>query len=108
MENIFQLLNSEVLMGEKETPSKLYVKWDSKKVQYITTDVDGSNHKYFESTVHPENLTDEQRERVLDYVLSDYVEGEIVNFNDLFLQMEFVKETAPFEHYTLVEQWLNY
>ena len=62
----FQLLSSELLMGDEERPTKLYVQWDNEKVRYITTDLDGSNHQYFESTKHPEQLTDEEATEAID------------------------------------------
>ena len=106
--NIFQLLSNDLLLGDEERPSKLYVKWDNKKVEYVTTDLDGSNHQYFESTIHPENLNEEQRFRVLNYCLSSFDKDEIVNYNDLFLQNEFITEANIFENYELSEEWLNY
>lgn len=105
---VFQLLSSELLMGDEERPTKLYVQWDNEKVRYITTDLDGSNHQYFESTKHPEQLTDEERHRVLSYCLSSFNKDEIVNYNDLFLQGEFITEANIFKNYTLSEEWLNF
>jgi hypothetical protein len=101
MKTLYQLLNSSLLMGEEEKESKLYFKWNNKKVYYITTDLDGSNHQYFESTKHPEELSDEERYRVLNYCLSDFYKDEIVNYNDLFLQNEFIIESI------LTDEWLN-
>lgn len=105
---IFQLLNENLLLGDNETQSKLYVHWDTNKVRYITTDMDGSNHQYFESTIHPEQLTDEQRYKVLSYCLSSFDKDEIVNYNDLFLQNEFIIESNIFKNYLLENEWLNY
>ena len=103
----FRLLNNEILLGENENPSKLYVHWDKDKVRYITTDIDGSNHNYFESVVMPENLTDEQRHRVLNYCLSNFDKDEIVNYNDLFLQNEFITEANIFKNYSLTDEWMD-
>lgn len=105
--NIYQLLNSSILYGEKEEKSKLYVKWDNDKVFYITTDLNNTNHKYFESTKHPENLTDEERHRVLKYCLGRFDKDEIVNYNDLFLQGEFIINSNTPNDYVLSEEWLN-
>lgn len=107
-EVIFQLLNSELLLGDNETPSKLYVNWNNEKISYITTDLDGNNHQYFESTIRPEKLNDEQRYRILKYCLSNFDKDEIVNYNDLFLQNEFIIEANIFQNYSLSEEWLNY
>jgi hypothetical protein len=104
---IFQLLNNEVLLGDNETPAKLYVQWDNNTVRYITVD-ENNNVLFYESTKHPQDLTDEERHRVLSYCLSSFDKDEIVNYNDLFLQFEFVEETEQFEEYSLSEEWLNY
>lgn len=110
MKKVYQLLNSDLLLGDKEVESKLYVNWDENKVFYITTDLNGENHQYFESTKHPENLTNEERFRVLDYCLgnNNYDKDEIVNYNDLFLQSEFIKQSQTLKEYSLSEEWLNY
>jgi hypothetical protein len=102
---IYQLLNTEIELSSNEEPSKLYVNWDNDKVRYITTDLDGNNHQYFESTVHPEKLNKEQRHRVLYYCLSAFDENEIVNYNDLFLQNEFITESNRPKKYSLTEEW---
>jgi len=103
---IFQLLSVDLLLGDNETPSKLYVNWNNEVVNYIITDMDGSNHQYFQSTIHPEKLTDEQRHRILSYCLSSFNDNEIVNYNDLFLQGEFITEANIFKNYTLTDEWL--
>ena len=107
MENVYQLLSTDLLFGEEEIQSKLYVNWDNDKVFYITTDLDGSNHKYFESIKHPEQLTDEERQRVLKYCLGTFDKDEIVNYNDLFLQGEFITDSNIPKEYSLSEEWLN-
>lgn len=104
---VFQLLNSEIELGDNDVTSKLYVNWDSEKVRYITTNKDGSNHNYFESTIHPENLNADQRNRVLAYCLATFDKDEIVNYNDLFSQNEFIVEANIFRDYKLTEEWLN-
>ena len=91
MNMIYQLLNSEIELGDNETPSKLYVNWDNDKVRYITTDFDGTNHQYFESTVHPEKLNKEQRHRVLHYCLSDFDDDEIVNYKTYSFKMNLLQ-----------------
>lgn len=88
-------------MAGDDTTSKLYVNWDTEKVRYIVTDPSGGNHRYFESIVHPENLSREQRHRVLNYCLGAFHEDEIVNYNDLFLQGEFIKEGVLPKAYAL-------
>ena len=109
MENtLFQLLSTDLLLGDNETLSKLYVWWNNEKVLYITTNVDGSNHQYFESTKHPEKLTSDERYRVLSSVLSTFDKDEIVNYKDLFLQNEFITESNIPNKYTLSEEWLTY
>ncbi len=102
----FRLLNNEVLLGDNEIPSKLYVNWNTNVVNYIVTDMDGTNHQYFQSTIHPEKLTSEQRYKVLSYCLSAFNEDEIVNYNDLFLQGEFITEANIFKNYILTDEWL--
>jgi hypothetical protein len=102
---IYQLLNSEIELGDNETPSKLYVNWDNDKVRYVTTDLDGTNHQYFESTVHSEKLNKEQRYRVLRYCLSVFDENEIVDHNDLFLQNEFIVESNIPKKYSLTDEY---
>lgn len=104
---IFQLLNTDILVGDNEKPTKLYVNWDNNQVRYITTDQDNTNHKCFVLTKHPEKLTDEERHRVLEYCLGTFEKDEIVNYNDLFLQSEFIEECNTFDNYTLTEEWLN-
>jgi len=103
---IYQLLNSEIELGDSDITSKLYVNWDNKQVRYITTDADGSNHQYFESTIHPEKLDKEQRHRVLKYCLASFDDDEIVNYKDLFLQNEFITEANIPKNYELTEEWL--
>lgn len=104
---IFQLLNTEILVGDNETPTKLYVNWDNNEVRYITTDQDNTNHQYFVSTKHPEKLNEDERWRVLEYCLGRFDADEVVNYNDLFLQNEFIKESNIFKNYTLTEEWFN-
>jgi hypothetical protein len=105
---IYQLMSTDLLMGDEETLSKLYVHWDNKMVRYITTDFDGANHQYFNSTKHPEDLTEDERYRVLSCTLSKFDKDEIVNYNDLFLQGEFIETSNIPKNYTLSEEWLNY
>ena len=99
----FRLISDTLELGENGTPSNLYARWDTEKVQFITTDLNGSNHNFFESTKHPEKLTEEERHRVLDYVLGhgSYPKDEIVNYNDLFLQGEFITEANIPQNYIL-------
>jgi hypothetical protein len=94
-------------MGDEERPSKLYVSWDTSKVRYVSTDADGTNHQYFESTKHPEKLSSEERDRVLRYTLARFSEDEIVNYNDLFLQNEFITVSNIPKNYVLSEEWIN-
>lgn len=101
---IYQLLNREIELGDNGTLSKLYVNSDNDKVRYITTDIDGTNHQYFESTIHPEKLNKEQRYRVLYYCLSSFDDDEVVNYNDLFLQNEFITESNIPKEYELTEK----
>ena len=107
MKDIYQLLDDQILFGEDETPVDLYVSWNNKTVKYITTDKDGSDHHYFESTKHPEKLTEEERHRVLEYCLGKFYKDEIVNYRDLFLQGEFIKESNIPKNYKLTKEWLN-
>jgi hypothetical protein len=103
----FNLLSTSLLMGDEERPSKLYVSWDTSEVRYISTDADGTNHQYFESTKHPEKLSSEERYRVLRYTLARFSEDEIVNYNDLFLQGEFITTSNIPKSYALSEEWIN-
>ena len=104
---IFQLLSSSLLLGDEERQSKLYVNWDNLEVRYITTDLNGNNHQYFKSVKHPQHLTEDERHRVLRYCLSTFNSDEIVNYNDLFLQNEFIVEANVFKNYELTDEWLN-
>lgn len=104
---IFLLLNSEILLGENETPSKLYVNWDNQEVRYITTNLNNENLQFFKSKKNPEKLNKEERYRVLKYCLGNFNKDEIVNYNDLFLQKEFITESEPFDKYSLIDKWLN-
>jgi len=104
MNTIYQLLSTSLLMGDDETPSNLYAKWNREQVNYITTDADGTNHQYFKSTVHPQDLSDDERHRVLKYCLSQFDEDEIVNYNDLFLQGEFIEESDMPKEYSLSDE----
>lgn len=62
-----------------------------KIIEYYTLDECG-NKRFFQATKDPEHLTDEERYRILDYCLSSFDEDEIVNYHDLFIQREFIKE----------------
>ena len=62
-----------------------------KTIEYKTIDRNG-NERHWVATKDPEKLTDDERRRVLDYCLGVYHEDEIVNYTDLFLQGEFIKE----------------
>jgi len=108
MKAIYQLLSTSLLMGDDETPSSLYVKWNREQVDYITTDADGTNHQYFKSTVHPQDLSEDERHRVLKYCLGTFDKDEIVNYNDLFLQGEFIETSDIPKGYTLSDEWVNY
>ena len=102
---VYQLLNEGVEIAGREGITKVYVNWDSEKVRYISTNADGEGRRYFESTVHPEKLSKEQRHRVLHYMLSRFDDDEIVNYNDLFIQGEFITEGVVPEQYELTEHW---
>ena len=107
---VFQLVNDNFLLGDNEVESKLYVCWDYRRLNYITTNLDGTNHQYFSATKHPESLDEEERYRVLIYCLGSFDKNEIVNYNDLFIQNEFIMTLEPsntFKNYTLSEEWLN-
>ena len=101
---IFQLLSNEIELGETGL-SKLYVNSDNKTVSYITTSLDGDNHQYYESDMHPSELTDKQRHEILNYCLSSFDSEEVVNFNDLFMHHEYISELSLPEDYTLTDEW---
>ena len=86
---IYQLLSNEIELKDNTETSKLYVNFNNNKVMYITTDFDGGNHQYFESVIHPSKLNKEQRNKVLQYCLSDFDDNEIVNYKDLFIQNDY-------------------
>ena len=92
---LFDMIGTEVLMDTKnnpEEPNNLYCsKNTSESVEYITENLEGKL-RFFKSTVHPENLTDEQRHDILNYCLSSFDKDEIVNYNDLFLHFGFIEE----------------
>jgi len=90
----FEIIHEEIFMhgDEGETdPVVLFCSHENKVIKYITLSREGviRNH---ESIKHPEHLTTEERHRVLNYCLSSFDKDEIVNYNDLFMQGEFVKE----------------
>lgn len=101
---VFQLLNDEVFVGN-DIPLKLYVNWDNKEVRYITTTKEGDVRGFFKSIKHPKHLGQDERYRILDYCLGDgnYHKDEIVAYNDLFLQAEFIEEVDGFTGYQLVD-----
>jgi hypothetical protein len=101
---IFQLLNNEIEL-RKTGLSKLYVNSDNKTVRYITTSLDGDNHQYYESDMHPSELTDKQRHEILNYCLSSFDSEEVVNFNDLFMHHEYISELSLPKDYTLTDEW---
>ena len=107
MENVYQLIREGMLLGETEIESRIYCRLDSEVVRYITTDMDGSNHNYYESTKHPLNLNDEERYRVLEYCLGRFDEDEIVHYEDLFLQGEFIIESNIPKNYELSDKWFE-
>lgn len=93
----FELLSDSVELADASEGTvslyeRHYFKGKEKVVEYITEDEDG-NKRYWEATKDPEALTREERHRILDYCLSSFDEDEIVNYLDLFLQGEFIKET---------------
>ena len=100
---VFQLLNNEIELQNKNGVSKLYVNGDTDTVRYITTDIDGSHHQYYESDIHPSKLTDKQRQEVLHYCLSSFNSEELVNYNDLFMHNEYVSELNLPNNYTLTD-----
>lgn len=63
-------------------------------LEYLTTDNQTGEQKYYTSTVNPETLTDDQRHEILDYCLGVrmYDKDEIVNYLDLFLHGGYIKE----------------
>jgi hypothetical protein len=93
----FELIRTDVELFDTDTTADLYERHyfeDGKKVvKYITEDLSG-NKRYFEATKDPELLTDEERRRVLEYCLGSFEHDEIVNYIDLFLQGEFIRETT--------------
>lgn len=98
----FYKLIGDTLMGDKETPTLIYATWNNQKVKYITTNGDGTNHQYFESTKHPEKLSGEERHRVLHYRFGDdFDKDEIVNYEDLFIQFEFIQVADIPQEYSL-------
>lgn len=53
--------------------------------------------RFWKTSKDPENLTEAERQRVLDYCLGkgNYPKDEIVNYKDLFIQSEFLYELTP-------------
>jgi len=102
---IFQLLNNEIELADETGLSKLYVNSDTKTIRYITTSLDGDNHRYYESDMHPSELTDKQRHEILNYCLSSFDSEEVVNFNDLFMHHEYIAELSLPNDYTLTDEW---
>lgn len=99
---LFDFIYEEVLLNkfttkdydceDDEEPNNLFCYHTKDKVEYITENEQGKLRFYI-ATKHPENLTDEERHRVLEYRLGrNYDKDEIVNYVDLFLQFEFVEQ----------------
>ena len=95
MNKQFKLINTDIELFDTGKTVDLYeqhhFEGGKKVVKYMTEDLDG-NRRYFEATRDPELLRGEERHRVLDYCLAKFDEDEIVNYSDLFLHGEFVKE----------------
>ena len=94
----FNLLSTEIELADQPTGAvSLYERHyfinKTKVVQYRTEDENGS-HRYWEATRDPETLTNEERHKILEYCLSSFDDDEIVNYHDLFLHGEFIKETT--------------
>lgn len=90
----FEIIHEEIFMhddqGEKD-PVVLFCSHENEVIKYFTVSTEGILRN-FESTKHPEHLTDDERHRILNYCLSSFDKDEIVNYNDLFIQGEFIKE----------------
>jgi len=94
----FELLSTDVELSDEDEGvvslfEQHYYVFGVKVINYLTEDKDG-NKRYFEVTKDPEELTRDERHRVLGYSLSTFDDDEIVNYYDLFLQGEFIKEVA--------------
>lgn len=90
----YRLIHDEIFLhgdvGESN-PVQLFCAWNTEKVIYVTLDKNGERRNW-ESIKHPEKLNQDERFRVLNYCLSSFNKDEIVNYTDLFMQSEFVKE----------------
>jgi|APGre2960657404_1045060.scaffolds.fasta_scaffold14902_3 hypothetical protein len=97
----FELLTTSLeLFDTEEGTASLYEQHyfvDGVKIINYTTIDEHGNERYWESTKDPEELTRDERYRVLDYTLSAFDDDEIVNYYDLFLQGEFIKEVTKFK-----------
>jgi hypothetical protein len=95
MSKQFKLINTDIELFNTGKTVDLYEQHhfeDGKKVvKYMTEDLDG-NRRYFEATRDPELLRDEERNAILDYCIGEHHDDEIVNYSDLFLHGEFIKE----------------
>lgn len=93
----FECIHDEIeLLNTGKTVSlyeRHYFIGKDKVIEYKTIDSEG-NVRHWEATKDPERLTKDERHRVLDYCLSTFDDDEIVNYVDLFLQSEFIKETT--------------
>jgi len=94
----YTILSTEIeLSDELEGVVSLFEKHNFvggvKEVKYYTLNDKGVK-RFWEATKDPEALTEDERHRILDYCLGKggYDSNEIVNYHDLFLQSEFIKE----------------
>lgn len=59
---------------------------------YLTKNPETGEVREWESSKHPDELNDEEKHRVLVYVLGRYNKNEKVDYSDLFMQGEFIRE----------------
>ncbi len=85
-------LHDEATNGAVDLFERHYFRDGEKVVEYKTVRASDGQTRYWVATKDPEDLTDEERHRVLRYCLSSFNDDEIVNYKDLFIQSEFIKE----------------
>jgi len=94
----YELIHSEVELFGSDKVAELYHRHyfqdGVKIIEYYTID-DGGFVKFWKATKDPDKLNDDERHRVLGYILSSFDDDEIVNYTDLFLQGEFIEEVKP-------------
>jgi len=87
----YKLIHDEVFIGDDgDAPYELFFNKKAIAAQYIA--VRGEEVRTFIVLKHPEEMSAVEKDRVLSYCVGDDYKHGKVNYTDLFLQGEFIKE----------------